>query len=520
MTYTVTTIVQDFREPIAQWMQQIAEDLEATNTYDEELIRRANFIVRNKALQIDYFHSATQRLYITIQDTQASQVEIDFIHSTVSCTCLQQPWCRHSVAGVMALYQYHHSLQQWTTAWRAQKNIQLTLMANERTPASWYALAKAIVDQTLPRDGQTLQPYLISAIDEDIHAKIRKHTPLEREWQTLFRFYTELYVLDALWAHIGNPAALQGPIFSYFLTRKAEKLKSIIDDLAKRSKLFEMDAFYAAIEQLLRVFTLEREGYALERFSFYRYYWEVVARDKTARQQELQKLEAISLFPTTEPKLLFAVLLQDEQQLLHATASLTEQQVGLYIELAQAAQRQQLTAIAAQLARATLPLLTAYIHKQLQPAFRTTFIQAVAELFQTINITDDEERQLYESFGPHGLQHYSNYLLRNERYRQWSALHLLFPTSIAYLEACGLKDVLATQPAVTLPLYHVYALKEVEQKSRLNYKQAVRIWKMMKSAAKKSNKAEYFNAYIDGMQQQYKRLRALQEEIEKGKLQL
>ena len=51
---------------------------------------------------------------------------------------------------------------------------------------------------------------------------------------------------------------------------------------------------------------------------------------------------------------------------------------------------------------------------------------------------------------------------------------------------CGLKDVLQVEPATVLPLYHVYAMAEIAQKSRLNYKQAVRIWKSMRSARKAS----------------------------------
>lgn len=95
---------------------------------------------------------------------------------------------------------------------------------------------------------------------------------------------------------------------------------------------------------------------------------------------------------------------------------------------------------------------------------------------------------------------------------------MLSPTSLSHIELFGLKDVLEHDPALVLPLYHLYAMQEVEQKSRMNYKQAVRIWKMMKSAAKKSNKLTYFERYIESMQQRFKRLRALQEEIEKGKL--
>ncbi len=98
------------------------------------------------------------------------------------------------------------------------------------------------------------------------------------------------------------------------------------------------------------------------------------------------------------------------------------------------------------------------------------------------------------------------------------SLHQLNPSSLSYLEMCGLKDVLQIEPATVLPLYHVYAMAEIAQKSRLNYKQAVRIWKSMRSAAKRAGKAAYFETYMQTIRAEYKRLRALQEEIEKGNL--
>ena len=98
------------------------------------------------------------------------------------------------------------------------------------------------------------------------------------------------------------------------------------------------------------------------------------------------------------------------------------------------------------------------------------------------------------------------------------ALQQLYPSSIEYLEFYGLKEVVEEAPAVVLPLYHFYAMEEIKQKSRLHYKQAVRIWKKMKTAAKKAGKMNFWEEYIASIRNQYKRLRALQEELEKGNL--
>ena len=59
-------------------------------------------------------------------------------------------------------------------------------------------------------------------------------------------------------------------------------------------------------------------------------------------------------------------------------------------------------------------------------------------------------------------------------------------------------------------------MEELAQKTRMNYKQAVRIWKGMRSAAKKAGKTAYFEQYIQIIRTDYKRLRALQEELDKA----
>ena len=168
--------------------------------------------------------------------------------------------------------------------------------------------------------------------------------------------------------------------------------------------------------------------------------------------------------------------------------------------------------------KAILPYLNKFLNSHLQPAYRQNYVKKVNKLYENITLSEQEEQTLYSAFGVYGIQPFSMYLLKNKRYEEWAALHQLHPSSISYLETCGLREVIEEAPQATLPLYHFYALEEVNQKSRLNYKQAVRIWKMMKSAAKKSGKQGFWSDYIQSVSEQFKRLRALQEELEKGNL--
>ena len=147
-------------------------------------------------------------------------------------------------------------------------------------------------------------------------------------------------------------------------------------------------------------------------------------------------------------------------------------------------------------------------------------IRRLELLFNSVQLESDELENLYKSFGTYGIQSYSTLLLKEKRYRDWMALHQSANSSLEYAEACGLAVVKEDAPEVLLPLYHHYAMRFINEKNRYSYKQAVRIWKKMKAIAKKSNEADYWNAYLENVRDKYRRLRALQQEIEKGNLPL
>ena len=515
MLYNLSTVAKECKPIIAEWMESFERDLSATNETHIEKVRRASFIVRNKAIEMDDYFPQYGKLYFNVASMPFANVELNFTTATISCTCTENTPCHHGIASVMWLYQYHHSLQKWVTNWRAQKTMQFELLSEERSPAVWRHLTKSIVKQTLR--GDYIEPFLLSSYDAKIHERLHAHMPFEHEWQTIYQLYTELYVLNSIWAHIDRPHETHGLMFTYYVARKQERIETLFKKLSARNRLFEMDAFFTEIEQLLRTLLLEQSGYETERFSLYCAYWLHVQSQKAAREREQQALAKNTLHDTTFAQLFFATILGQREHMFNVT-HITAPTCGYYIELAKTAFALEEIDVAAHILKLVLPQLERYVQQFVASTLRGAFIEQLMYMYEQISLTEQEETQLYASLGTYGLQFYSLYLIRKMRYRDWVALQMLRPTSLSHAEMYGLKDVLAHDPSLVLPLYHLFALREVEQKSRMHYKQAVRIWKMMKAAAKKANKQAYFERYMETMQQQFKRLRALQEEIEKGKL--
>lgn len=523
MALSISQLAKEHQAFVLTKLKEAEQGLHPSSTEDEELVRRAVFSVRNKSIVFERFNGASSILYASVQDVRPASVEIDFSKEELHCSCPQAKWCRHQIGALLALYQYFDSVQNWSSAWRAQKSVQLKSLADERSPQSWSMMVDEVMKRLLP-PGRILEGYGLSAVRTDALERLRRHMPFEREWQPLYKLYMELAIFNSIWRHLNETPghSLDSPYMKYFIEQSTQSFESILTELSNRSRLFATDPFYDAIQELVREFLLERQGLFANRLRLYMLLWAVLFYEKPRREQELAFINNLvhssAEISLQSLKLLFYVILQKEDLLLEKLAQVDLPQMQDLFELATFAQRAGELNSLAVILRAILPLTEVFLQEVVPVVQRAQYVRQFQLLFDEIQLSEEEEAMLYSAFGVYGLQPFSSFLIKKGRYREWAALHQLNPSSLSYLEMCGLKDVLQVEPATVLPLYHVYAMAEIAQKSRLNYKQAVRIWKSMRSAAKRAGKAAYFETYMQTIRAEYKRLRALQEEIEKGNL--
>ncbi len=530
MGLSVSSLAHEHENFIIEQLEQIERALHPSVTEDEELVRRALFAVRNKSVVFGRYIPTMGVMHTAVQDVRPTEVTVHFHSNVIQCSCPQEGWCRHKVSVVLSLYQYLDSVQDWSAKWRAKKGINLHLLASDRTPENWLAMVNEVMTHLLP-EGRQIEQFLISNIAENALSKLNKHLPYEREWQPLYNLFMEVAVLNKLWQHIfqTDTAAVKNDYFEYFFDRRLETIQNYVHEISGKSRLFATDSFFDVLQTLVRELLLERQNHISRRLNLYLLFWDTIFIEKRQIKEEENILQNLIDNPSSNPNLsedvplstvltLFHILLKNYDALKENLCTIHAEQLDIYFGLAKFSFSHNDDIAGEIILKATVPHLNEFINKFLLPQQRQMSVRRINLLFDNIKLTEQEELTLYSAFGIYGVQPYSNYLLKSKRYEDWVALHQLFPSSISYLETCGLKDVLDEAPEVTLPLYHYYALEEVKQKSRMNYKQAVRIWKMMKSAAKKSGKTNYWADYIQAVREQYKRLRALQEELEKGNL--
>lgn len=533
MSQSISEIARLNKPFILQQIGVYEQQLLPSSEEDQELVRRAVFSVRNKSVIFERYVPFSNNLYTIVQDVKSPQVVVDFNNEKIKCACPINGICRHELAVLLSLYQYFDSVQDWASNWRAKKNVQLESLAADRSPANWRTLIDEVMRPHTSVD-KKLEGYAITTVTDMARTRLNRYTPFEREWIPMFKLFCELGIFNHVLRQYSDSFhhdSNQLYYLQYYADKTVDRITNYVDELAAQSRLFAIDPFYDELQNMVFELLQHQTRFPALQMNLYLLFWKKLFTNIQRSELELEKLLSLHQLQehtqqnerdfglSLKPVLaIFYMLLKDMQAIDGLLKVVQPREIEQYLIVVEFANRLQLFDVATKILHAVLPHLNTFLHEMMSPMQRQQFAYKVDQLFEHVTLAEDEELLFYSSLGKYGVQPFSAYLIRNNRFDEWAALHQLHPSSMSYLETCGLKVVLAENPAVTLPLYHHFAMDELRQKSRVNYKQAVRIWKSMRSAAKKASKTSFFEDYIAVVRSENKRLRALQEEMDKGNL--
>ncbi|MDO3411601.1 hypothetical protein QWJ34_17690 [Saccharibacillus sp. CPCC 101409] len=121
---------------------------------------------------------------------------------------------------------------------------------------------------------------------------------------------------------------------------------------------------------------------------------------------------------------------------------------------------------------------------------------------------------------PHASSLYLNKLLERGLWNEWMDYQLSAGAEPAHFKVTDLAPIEKNAPELLLPFYHQAVERLVEQRNRDGYKAAVRLLKRLDKLYKKMKRTERWDTFMESFNARYGRLRALQEEMKKGKLML
>ncbi|HSI68200.1 MAG TPA: hypothetical protein VK947_12315 [Planococcus sp. (in: firmicutes)] len=507
---TVQSLANQFDDTIHNYMAAIDKSLHPARELDEEMVRKAVFLVRHDGVQILSFNEERLLLEAVVKDAYSVKVILNFETLSSACVCPVEPTCRHKLAVIFSLYQKIGSLSKWVEDWRSQQKNQLALLSSKRSPENWTKIIRNVWREPIPE--YTIRNYFyFEQMYEGRLKSALSFTPLEREWKTLYRAYAHLISLLEVWdVYTAGTKEVHHSFFKTWFEDELHELRDLLEVLRVQHRTFESDSFFNHIQELVRVFVQINDQSFSQRFTVYQLFWTSLFTSNKALRKEAD------LFNKSDARLqaFFAILLDNELSLKkimpHETAD--------WIELALLAESENRQDALTSILMAVKPHVRTFLFEGLYTQYRHQYVRTLSRLFSLIQLSEDDWEDLFKQFGHYGLPAYSTYLIEKGLYKQWAELHHLHNSPLYFAEECGLKEIQTLAPDFALPLYHRYAIQHLAERNRPGYKQAVRIWKKMKATCKKSGQMEFWNSYMNEIQTQNKRLRALQEEIEKGNL--
>lgn len=133
----------------------------------------------------------------------------------------------------------------------------------------------------------------------------------------------------------------------------------------------------------------------------------------------------------------------------------------------------------------------------------------------------EAEQQMWEALIqmlPNSYDVYEDQLLARGKWQQWIDYQLSSGSEPLDFRATVFTPIEKNAPELLLPFYHQAVERYILQKNRQSYKTAVKLLKRLAKLYKKMKKEPTWELFFDAFSLRHSRLRALQEELRKGKL--
>ncbi|UQZ34407.1 hypothetical protein C2I18_13295 [Paenibacillus sp. PK3_47] len=140
---------------------------------------------------------------------------------------------------------------------------------------------------------------------------------------------------------------------------------------------------------------------------------------------------------------------------------------------------------------------------------------------ETVRHMPEAEPMMWDTLAgmlPLSREIYDDRLLAYEKWQEWMDFQLSSGKAPSDFRVSDLQPVEKNAPQLLLPFYHQAVERFVLEKNRHSYKAAVKLLKRLAKLYKKLKREERWEEFLESFTAKYSRLRALLEELRKGKL--
>jgi hypothetical protein len=512
--------------------------IEAAQDYMEPVILERGWEYYHKGYVLSMDLTDSTHLQALVYGTRKYKVVLNLENFAKSeCNCPFDGWCKHMAAVFFKAYSAHGRPEMLLREMKSSLHASKT--RSTRTAA---VKAKKQPEQTtgpqaigMPREwhkyfDQRYYGYSLNqqnSIEGFYSMAWTDLSELAAKWEPSARKLFELHVVIFMMRKMDQFHQLnQSSYLSYYhetgcrsvAKQCTEQLSAMLAQFPTGTALNK--AQWVDTIEFIGETALQGKSGPVDWLTVYRMLWWTVFDRKAYALIEQKRIEqlllSVELHPRKRDALTIALAhfeLMDEQDAaaMKRMQALTNPQLSdFYMVLEGLVQREQWDRLLIWL-RWLLPVLA----KARQDDFHTVcsyWLEAMKH-----QATDEEWIRVMLSLLPRSYYYYTDYLMKTGRFRQWVDLQLSHQISPASLYTEQLKEVEKDDPSLLLPLYHQAVEKAVAEKNRSSYKVAVRYLKKLHSIYKRLKQAELWEDYIYRLAKKYSRLRAFQEELQRGK---
>ncbi|PFM63884.1 hypothetical protein COJ48_13020 [Bacillus cereus] len=369
------------------------------------------------------------------------------------------------------------------------------------------------------------QMYFLMSLFTDFYTKLERKAPRIIAIHELFKLHAALYCFQKLLEEIQEFEV--NKLYSYHqpvnvVRLFVDKVESIVRDLKTEAIPAESELILQETARLVHEVFFSTDSYTQERFFIYRHIWGELLRTEEQLLEEEKRIDA-KINPLSKTLASSHLLFLNNEDLL--AMELLEKQPASVVSLYFYWLEELLSAMQWDRAKNWLSFTYKQVKQTIHEQENTVFIQDIVRLFvmmyETYATHTNEQaglEMILQELLPYSFANYEQYVLAKKQYRTWAELHLLYGFEAIELLKEPLKDIEKEAPEAALPLYHLAATEAIEERNRKSYRRAVRYLKKLRMLYKRLKRTDEWDAFIIHIANLHSRLRALQEELRRGKL--
>ena len=449
------------------------------------------------------------------------------LFSLNTCSC-NEKLCKHMVASFFAMYNEKDDAENWIAEWKSHHNYE-DITVDQAPPENetdlyhqWVHLTDKLFEKEILTN-KSMAPYLLNLHGLVLVKKLMEHHGAGYEYEKLFQIVTNVRLLERLLDWF-NTSRYSYQEIEDMCGQLMESIYSNIE-MATTNLPNPLPFSYDPVCEKLQVNVRELlflQG-AFDRIVLRIYWrlWQNLFQQKHLRQEELGFAKQTAAISDTRSswrvaysfQLLMSGQVKDAIDVIESGGP--EQSVHILDYMKYFVERNEWIS-AERLAPSFIHHVKNYMGQADNP---WRFMEYVDSVFKRISEQTSSfelhERVLIEML-PYSRKRLANF------YFQWKE----YERMLDFLQVSGfwepnseqLRVIQKEAPQCLLPYYHREVVQAIERKNRKSYKEAVRYLKKLRTIYKKLKKETMWEYYLENLLEETKRLRAFQEECQRGKL--